>query len=81
MMVQSSQNAPMAMIESGMASSILILAIITSEKWGQEVEAFVVLKHRISVADLQAHAAAMLGEPQPPYPVLVGLRYPQVFPG
>jgi acyl-CoA synthetase (AMP-forming)/AMP-acid ligase II len=39
---------------------------VPSEKWGQEVEAFVVLKHRISVVDLRAHAAAMLGEPGRP---------------
>ena len=37
-----------------------------NEKWGQEVEAFVVLRHRISLADLQAHAAATLGEPNRP---------------
>jgi long-chain acyl-CoA synthetase len=37
-----------------------------SERWGQEVEAFVVLKQTISVADLRAHAAAALGEPSRP---------------
>jgi long-chain acyl-CoA synthetase len=39
---------------------------VPNEKWGQEVEAFVVLRHRISVADLHAHAAATLGEPHRP---------------
>jgi acyl-CoA synthetase (AMP-forming)/AMP-acid ligase II len=37
-----------------------------NEKWGQEVEAFVVLRHRIPVADLHAHTAATLGEPNRP---------------
>jgi acyl-CoA synthetase (AMP-forming)/AMP-acid ligase II len=37
-----------------------------SERWGQEVEAFVVLKERIPVADLHAYAARALGEPSRP---------------
>jgi acyl-CoA synthetase (AMP-forming)/AMP-acid ligase II len=37
-----------------------------SEKWGQEVEAFIVLKQTTSLADLRAHAASALGEPSRP---------------
>jgi acyl-CoA synthetase (AMP-forming)/AMP-acid ligase II len=37
-----------------------------SERWGQEVEAFVVLKQTIPVADLHAHAVRALGEPSRP---------------
>jgi acyl-coenzyme A synthetase/AMP-(fatty) acid ligase len=37
-----------------------------SEKWGQEVEAFVVLKQTISLAELRAHAVMALGEPSRP---------------
>jgi acyl-CoA synthetase (AMP-forming)/AMP-acid ligase II len=37
-----------------------------SERWGQEVEAFLVLKKAIAAADLYAHAAVALGEPSRP---------------
>jgi acyl-CoA synthetase (AMP-forming)/AMP-acid ligase II len=37
-----------------------------SERWGQEVEAFVVLKQTLSVAELHAYAARALGEPSRP---------------
>jgi long-chain acyl-CoA synthetase len=37
-----------------------------SEQWGQEVEAFVVLRRTVSAADLNTHAAQMLGEPSRP---------------
>jgi long-chain acyl-CoA synthetase len=37
-----------------------------SEQWGQEVEAFLVLKRTVSAADLHAHAAQALGEPSRP---------------
>jgi acyl-CoA synthetase (AMP-forming)/AMP-acid ligase II len=37
-----------------------------SERWGQEVEAFVVLKKTVPVAELHAHAARALGEPSRP---------------
>jgi acyl-CoA synthetase (AMP-forming)/AMP-acid ligase II len=43
-----------------------IAAGMPSEKWRQEVEAFIVLIQTISVADLRAHAAAALGEPSRP---------------
>jgi long-chain acyl-CoA synthetase len=37
-----------------------------SERWGQEVEAFVVLKEAVPVDDLHVHAARTLGEPSRP---------------
>jgi long-chain acyl-CoA synthetase len=37
-----------------------------SEQWGQEVEAFLVLKRTVAAADLHAHAAQTLGEPSRP---------------
>jgi len=37
-----------------------------SEQWGQEVEAFLVLRRTVSAADLHAHAAQALGEPSRP---------------
>lgn len=37
-----------------------------SERWGQEVETFVVLQEPISAADLQVYAARVLGEPSRP---------------
>jgi long-chain acyl-CoA synthetase len=39
---------------------------VPSERWGKEAEAFLVLKQMIPVADLHAHAAALLGEPRRP---------------
>jgi long-chain acyl-CoA synthetase len=39
---------------------------IPSQRWGQEVEAFLVLNRTISAADLHAHAAQTLGEPSRP---------------
>jgi acyl-CoA synthetase (AMP-forming)/AMP-acid ligase II len=37
-----------------------------SERWGQEVEVFVVLQEPVSATDLQAYAARALGEPSRP---------------
>jgi acyl-CoA synthetase (AMP-forming)/AMP-acid ligase II len=43
-----------------------VAAGMQSDKWGQEVEAFVVLRRTASAADLHAFAAEALGEPSRP---------------
>jgi len=57
-------------VEAGLTEHMAVAECMAagapSERWGQEVEAFVVLKKTIPVADLHAHAARTLGEPSRP---------------